>query len=204
MAVADAIYSPEWLDRCYLFNGEWDDGEQVAEFRNGSGDVFTVTFAPAGAYLRGFDHESALSPWRLETPAVWPGLLQGLPDALRPYADEPAFTAEGVPEVTLALWWQTGSAAWSFGSPMGDADDGGVWLFDQVDGSPQTYAEYVREYFEVEPDLDCLRRILAGEPITDRLVTTLNPDVTLEMIVDDLRAMGVAVAGVGVETSADD
>jgi hypothetical protein len=30
---------------------------------NGSGDEYSIVFAPAGAFVRGFDHESPMSPY---------------------------------------------------------------------------------------------------------------------------------------------
>lgn len=40
---------------------------------NGSGDEFDIVFSPAGAYIRGFDHESPMSPYVDDEP--WPGVV---------------------------------------------------------------------------------------------------------------------------------
>ncbi|KUM80987.1 hypothetical protein AQI70_03055 [Streptomyces curacoi] len=47
--------------------------------RSGSGDEFDVVFSLAGAYIRGFDHESPMSPNAEDV--VWPGVLDSVPGA---------------------------------------------------------------------------------------------------------------------------
>lgn len=72
----------------------------------GSGDEYAIVFSPAGAYIRGFDHESPLTPYHHEdVPAPWPGVVDSVPEPFRRYVDEPAFTDEdGTPVVTVCLW----------------------------------------------------------------------------------------------------
>ena len=88
MAMAEAILNPD--GECfYSYSAEWSETEQVASMRNGSGDEFDIVFAPVGAYIRGFDHESPLSPyWREDVPQPWPGVLDSVPEAFRRYVDE--------------------------------------------------------------------------------------------------------------------
>ncbi|MFE4802065.1 hypothetical protein ACFRFL_45945 [Streptomyces sp. NPDC056708] len=45
---------------------ELADGEEMASMRNGSGDEYSIVFSAAGAYVRGFDHET---PTRMATTA---------------------------------------------------------------------------------------------------------------------------------------
>ncbi|MFP5369913.1 MAG: hypothetical protein ACLGI3_04090 [Actinomycetes bacterium] len=96
--------SPDREFRWFSFDAAWGDGEQVASMRNGSGDEWSITFSGAGTYVRGFDHESALSPFAQEPQGLAPGLLEGLPEVLRASAEEPAFTMADLPLVTVALW----------------------------------------------------------------------------------------------------
>lgn len=51
LAMLDAIMSPEWEDRYYSFNSQWDAGEMMASMRNGSGDEYFILFGPHGARL---------------------------------------------------------------------------------------------------------------------------------------------------------
>src|SRR4051794_18596140 len=63
LAMLDAILSPDPQYRYFSFNNSWDDGEQLAAMSNGSGDEYSITFTGSGTYIRGFDHESELSPF---------------------------------------------------------------------------------------------------------------------------------------------
>jgi hypothetical protein len=81
MAVLEAILSPEWESRYYSFDAGWSPGEEMASMRNGSGDGYSIVFSAAGAYVRGFAHESAMSPYGDDGP--WPGVLDSVPEAFR-------------------------------------------------------------------------------------------------------------------------
>ena len=65
----------EWDYRWYSFNSKWVEGEQMASMRNGQGDGWFCGFGLPGAFLKGFDHESKMSPWNMESPKVWTGVL---------------------------------------------------------------------------------------------------------------------------------
>jgi hypothetical protein len=105
LAVLDAILSPEWEYRYHSFNGDWSREEEVASMRNGSGDEYSIVFSPAGAYVRGFAHESVMSPYANEDHEPWPGVLDSVPEVFRAGVRKPAFCDEdGVPAVTVCLW----------------------------------------------------------------------------------------------------
>jgi hypothetical protein len=79
LAMLDAILSPEWDSRYYSFTTSWADDAQLASMNNGSGDEYSIVFTPAGVFIRGFDHESPMSP-AVNDGELWPGLLDRLPD----------------------------------------------------------------------------------------------------------------------------
>ncbi|MET8563143.1 hypothetical protein ABZV75_22055 [Streptomyces flaveolus] len=71
LAMLDAVLSPERDARFHSFDAHWKEGERIASMRDGLGSGFTVVFSGAGAYVRGFDHASPMSPWaRMDVPAV--------------------------------------------------------------------------------------------------------------------------------------
>ncbi len=97
LALLEAIVSPEWESRYYSF------AEDTATMRDGQGDEYRIVFSPAGAYAEGFAHESVMSPWAHgDDPEVWPGVLDSVPEAFRPYVSEA--DADGPPAVTACLW----------------------------------------------------------------------------------------------------
>ncbi|MFI8963388.1 hypothetical protein ACIGO8_14890 [Streptomyces sp. NPDC053493] len=198
LAMLDAVLSPEWDGRYYSFDAHWAEGEETASMRNGSGDEYSVVFSAAGAYVRGFDHESLMSPWaRMDVPEVWPGVLEPVPAVFRAYVTEPAFCEEGgVPTVTACLWRETTDAAWRTGTvdfpTEGDGDpDGADHLFALlVDRSPEAYAQWAADYYETEADAEAVRHVLALRPLTPEVVAALNPELSLADLAEDIAEIG--------------
>jgi hypothetical protein len=195
MAVLEAVLSPRWESRYHSFDGAWSDGVELASMRNGSGDEYSLVLTAAGAYLRGFDHESPMSPYA-EDHEAWPGVLDDVPEAFRCWVAEPAFTDEtGVPVVTACLWRETGDDGWRHGAvefPEGRSDpDGADYLFGMlVDRSPENFRDWARDYYGVPVDLAVVRHVFGGGALTEEVVRSLNPQVTLAALADDLTAIG--------------
>lgn len=53
----DATLCPEHEYRYSLFNSKWSADVMLASMQNGAGDEYFILFNPAGAILRGYDHE---------------------------------------------------------------------------------------------------------------------------------------------------
>jgi hypothetical protein len=125
LAVLDAIMSPEWQYRYYSFNSRWDTNERMASRKNGSGDELYVLFNSFGAIMKGFDHESFMSPWAREDQSLWPGIFDGVPGEFQSFLKEPAFD---IPNTTYCLWRRDANATWQVGNieyPEGDANSDG-------------------------------------------------------------------------------
>ena len=199
LATLDAIMSPEWDSRYFSFDAAWSDQEQMASMRNGSGDDCSVTFTPEGAYLRGFDHESPLSPWARTAPSPFPGLLEAVPAALQAAAHESAWQADGVTCVTVSLWRLVDDVRWHAARAAGAAstlDDGSDWLFELVDGNPDTYRAFAEEYYEPEQPLDptVIEHVFARRPLTVGQARRLNPDVDWDDLKGDLKGVSYPTA----------
>ena len=192
LAVLDAILSPEWEYRYFSFDAHWAADQEMASMRNGSGDEFSIVFAPVGAFLRGFDHESEMSPYTRAQAAVWPGVVDGIPTAFDEFVTEPAFSDNGVPRLTLCLWRSTDDLSWRHGSvrfPPGVDPDGADRLFAQLDGRPETYVSFASEYFECDIDVEAVKSIYRHEPLSEGVVMALNPELSLSDLTADLEAM---------------
>lgn len=185
LAVLDATIGDDPRFCPYTFDSTWGPGEEAALMENGSGDDFSVLFTAAGVLIRGFDHESEMSPYGTDNEQVWPGVIDEVPAALRPLLEEPAFRDEGIdaPRVTACLWQETGDTAWRTGSaitfPAGSEDpDGSSFLFRLLtDRSPEAVQANFEDYYERPVPLDAIRHVLTGRPLTSAIVRALNPAV---------------------------
>jgi hypothetical protein len=195
LAALDAILSPEWQWRYFSFDGSWGPNEEMASMRNGSGDEYSIVFADAGVYIRGFDHESPLSPWAQPNLQVVSGLVDEVPPTLRHQVHEPAFSLEGIPCITVCLWREHLESSWSYGVPS-DPDlrleDGGAsWLFTELNGAPATYTTFAAEYYEIEVDEADVAAVFNRLSIDQRLVQRLNGDADYTVVRDELVSLGL-------------
>jgi len=201
MAMLDAIMSPEWLSRCFSFDSAWSLEENLASMRDGSGDEYSIVFSGAGAWARGFAHESPMSPYRVTPLQLWPGLIDGVPEPFRPMTEEPSFSElDGTLLATLCFWREPGDAAWRCGPvelpEWEDEDaDGAQLLFDVlVDGRPEAYRDFAEQHHEVALDLDAFRIVYRLAQLTSAVVAALNPALEFADVEDDMHAIGYPVA----------
>lgn len=190
LAVLDAIMSPEWQYRYYSFNSKWSRGEQMGSMRNGCGDDFFALFNRAGCFLKGFAHEAPMSPYRTRPPTIWPGMLDGVPREFTSALSEPAFSMN---EVTFCIWRRYSDPSWSHGPidfPDGDDPDGSGTLLAILDGEPRSYRRFARDYYEATVPIASVRHVYNHLPLTDKIVESLNADVAIEDLADDLKEIG--------------
>ena len=180
LATLDAILQRDWEGRYYAFNSKWKADEQMASMRNGEGDEWFCLFTPAGAFLKGLDHESEMA-------RAWPGLLDKVPEAFQSALTEPAFSIQ---YTSFCIWrtyeddrWHTGSISY----PAGDDPDGSGWMLSVLDCNPNTYRTWAQDYYKRSIDLAVVKRVYAYEPLTEGLVRSLNPSLNLSDLSDDLQ-----------------
>ncbi|MFD9366424.1 hypothetical protein ACFWA6_01775 [Streptomyces sp. NPDC060020] len=132
----------------------------------------------------------------MDTPRVWPGVLDDVPDVFLPYVTEPAFCEDGVTTVTCCLWREVGDTAWRTGTVTfpeegeGDPDGASVLFGLLVDRSPEAYAAWASEYYETPVDVAAVRALLDQRPLTPEIVAVLNPDVELADLAEDISEIG--------------
>lgn len=198
LAALDVVLSPD-DERYHLYDTAWAPGEELASMYDGAGNEYSVVFTAAGAYVRGFDHESPMSPYATDDNEPWPGVLDTVPGVFRECVEEPAFSDEtDTPCVTVCLWRQHGDTVWRHGDiafPDGDQNaDGADWLFALLtDRKPEAFQEWAQDYYEQPVDLEAVRHVYAGQPLTEAVVTTLNPATTLAAVADLVVAAGYPV-----------
>jgi hypothetical protein len=190
MAMLDAILCPEWDLRYYSFNSRWSKGKQMGSMRNGSGDDYFALFNASGCFLKGFDHESPMTPYDREPKEVWPGVLDEVPSEFDTALNEPAFSME---DTTFCIWRRYTDRRWQCGSieyPDGDDPDGSEMLLSILDGKPKSYKDWAEDYYERSVHLSAVKQVYAHEALTKQLIGRLNPEVTLKELANDIKEIG--------------
>ncbi|WP_405063613.1 hypothetical protein OG474_18720 [Kribbella sp. NBC_01505] len=173
----------------FAFDSRWSETEEAALMRDGSGNEYSIVFSPEGAFAYGFDHDSPISPW-LHNNKLWPGLLDGVPEVFHAARDEPAFADQGVPRATVCFWRTTADDAWRTG-PVDGALDGAEYLFKLLaDGRPEAYLTFAEDYFDVKLDIEPIRHVYALMPLTEYVVTSLNPERRLADLAEGIAEIG--------------
>lgn len=189
LATLDAIMSPEWEYRYYSFNSKWAEGEMMASMRNGSGDEYFILFTSQGAIMKGFAHESSMSPWASDSEQVWPGVLDQVPAEFEAFLTEPAFS---IGETTFCIWRRNEDTSWQTGQieyPDEHDPDGSDDLLFILDRDPNTYKEFAEQYYERSIDLSTVIDVYERQPLTPQMLVRLNPQITLESLASDLEAI---------------
>jgi hypothetical protein len=187
IAMLDAIISPEWEYRYYSYNSNWGPDEEMASMRNGSGDDWFLLFDPHGAALKGLAHEYPLAG----DAAFAARIQQTVPQEFGSFLREPAFSMEWA---SFCIWRRRTDSTWSVVSQVdgrvSPEEDGSVDLLDILDGEPETYRAWAEYYYGRQIPSAAVRAIYEHQALSDDLVATLNPDLTLSEITKDANEIG--------------
>ncbi|MBO2458345.1 hypothetical protein [Actinomadura violacea] len=197
IAVLDAVLSPDGY-ATYTFDRRWGPDQELASMSNGSGDEYSIAFTATGAFVRGFSHESTMSPYGDDDYRPWPGLVESVPAEFAEQVTEPAFSHEGHSgpffTATVCLWRRHEDPCWQVGDiafPAEEDPDGSAWLFDLlIDGTPEGYCAHASGNFEVSVDAADVRQVFEHRALTADLVRRINPDADLASLAEVLDTIG--------------
>jgi len=193
LAMLEAIMSLDWEYKYYSFNSKWNEGEEMASMRNGSGDDYFILFNSHGAIVKGFAHESAMTPFTNQPSEVWRGVLDSVPDEFQDFLSEPAFSMEAT---TFCTWRRYSDSSWQVGDityPNDENDpDGSEYLLQILLGDPSTYQEFGAEYYEKEIPLSAIQHIYEHRFLTDDIISDLNSEVSKLDLQNEIEEIGIA------------
>jgi hypothetical protein len=194
LALLDTVVGGRSDHPRHSFDARWAPGEELAAMDNGAGDTYSIVFSAAGTLLRGFDHESPMSPYAGDDETLWPGLTAGVPPGLAHHLDEPAFSLDGTLLATVCLWREAGDDRWHAGDvtfPPDDDPDGSGWLFGLLlDPTGAAYVDFAGPYYDRVIDAAAVAELWATRQPTVELLRRLNPAVPAPALAGDLAAMG--------------
>ncbi len=190
-AMHDAIVAPEF--RSFEFHPKWGPGSaQMGAFKDGEGNFFFAWFSSKGAVIRGFDHDSLMSPFRHDPPVEWPGIFDGLPAPLGYAKDEPAFVLD---EITFAFWATGREGDWKAGrvkSAQGKDADGAQRLLACFG---KNFERWRKGYYDTPASKALGVLWWEKEPITREVVLALNPEADLKAVREEAKLLGWKTVG---------
>ncbi|WP_236624726.1 hypothetical protein [Rhodopirellula sp. SWK7] len=110
MSAITAVFAVDCGESQFEFHPNWSRHEQMSAIKNGCGDELFAHFVPGGCFIKGFAHESKMTPFKRNPPQLWPGLFDSVPNAFAHSLNEPAFD---IPATTFVIWRLTSDDGWS-------------------------------------------------------------------------------------------
>ena len=188
LAALDLILCEEdWL-RYHRFDSHWSPNVSLATIDNGAGDDLFILFAPEGVIMKGFDHESGLSPHAQKDQEVFPGIYDQVPKSLLALLDDEAFEKE---YVTFCIWRESGDANWRMGDvkiPEGE-EDGSVFLLGTIFDTAEIYVDWAQYYYDMLISIEVVQQIYNGSEITEEIIRSLNPERNVQEALQELNFM---------------
>ncbi len=187
LAMLDAIICPEWQYRYYSYNSKWGENQEMASMRNGCGDDWFLLFDDNGAALKGFAHEYPLA----KDVSFVGRIHQTVPPFFASFLNEPAFTMS---RASFCIWRRRTDSKWSVVSPLNGSispeQDGSGEMINIFDCKPESYQVWATNYYEREVSLAAVQAIYKHQPLTDKLVSNLNSDLSLSSVYQDVNEIG--------------
>lgn len=180
--------------RLHHFYRNFAEGTDMVKIDNGAGDHLYILFHEAGAVMKGFDHESALSPYANEEETVAPGIYEDVPGELLALLGEETERED----VTFCLWRTSTDTSWKKGNVEipEDEDDGEGFLLGFIFGDAGVWLEWARDYYEMaesEGQLEAVASVYRQEPVSAGTIATLNPARDSAAALEELEAIGYPV-----------
>jgi hypothetical protein len=175
---------------------------------NGAGDHLHVLFTNTGTLLKGFDHESPLSPHNREDGEIYPGMYDELPEELMRILSQQEEVLE-MEDVTFCMWQEGHSLGWKAGrwielamtqEDESDAEGGVAFLLGYIEDTPESYIDWAEGYYDMQDmSLTAVTEIYNDTPISADLIRRLNPKRDVSSALDELQQSGYTVQRGGVE-----
>lgn len=140
------LTSKDWL-RTFWYHENWSGAMSMGRYDNGAGDHVVAFFTPDGrALIKGFDHESEVSPHARDEYAIWPGIYDGVPPEFLDLLHDEAVEYE---HVTFCCWCDDGQT-WKTGSALipEEMDDGSDRLLGMVQMDARAFIDWAKSYYE--------------------------------------------------------
>lgn len=189
LSILDAILCAEPEYRYHSFHSKWSPGMQVGFVKNGAGDEMYGLFIGDGVLIKGFDHESIMSPYARDDEHIWPGICDQVPKRLLSQLDDPAFVKS---DVTFCVWRCPSDRTWQIGDIEfpDEGDDGSSFLLGTLFRTAADYCRWAKSYFDVDVPVRVIEEVYRGEPITPERIRMINPNIDLEALSEDAAEIG--------------
>ena len=200
-AILDIIITPEHDAWRRLVSYEYDKTKRCDRFHisNDSGDHLYVLMSPEGAIIKGFDHESCLSPYQNDEEPTAESIYANVPAELLALLDEETEKND----VTFCIWQKPGEVHWHqnsielpdycFDSDRTQPEAGGqAFLMSYIFAGADEWYEWASIYYELREEAwDAAARLYETGEITRSMMEDLTPERDYDTIIDECEVSGL-------------
>lgn len=137
---------------------------------NGSGDEVSIYIKDDKAFIKGFDHESDLSPYQFDDSShILEKIYLNSPKEFKNLLDD-----ENIYNTTFAMWNLSTGDEWNFNKLSNEDDGGREFLLGYIFDSAEHYLEWAKDYHDVSFDLKIINDIYNETDITKEMLKNLN------------------------------
>ncbi|NMI05732.1 hypothetical protein HF638_17270 [Paenibacillus sp. SZ31] len=202
LAALDIIFSEEeWL-RVHHYEAELQPGVAWGSINNGASDHLHVLFTNSGTLIKGFDHESPLSPHAREDGEIYPGMYDEVPKTLMAVLRDHEETLD-MEDVTFCLWQEGDDLQWKVGNWIqqamaeedeADARGGAEFLLGYIEKNSDDYVDWAKGYYDLlDLPLEAVAEVYEEKPVTASLIKQLCPERDVAAALDELQQRGYPV-----------
>jgi hypothetical protein len=187
---------PEY--RYFTYRHNWIEGVALAALNDGEGNnMFAVFLGPETGLLKGFDHESLMSPFPDDKNHVWPGIFDEVPDVFsRALANLDPERAVPL-DTTFCVWRTEQDDTWKRGNiafPDDEQDGGFRDLSSLIPLDAAKYISWATEYYERDFPMEAVAAIYSGANLTLALLEAFRADARRASICAEAISIGWPVA----------
>lgn len=193
LAALTAVFSVDIGEPQFGFNPRWSKHQQVATNINGCGDELYIHFTRHGCFIKGFAHESEMTPYKSPDHSIWTGVLENVPAEFNSSLKEPAFDPEAT---TFVIWRLATDSAWSTGDvkfPPGEYKDGSADLLLPITFTPTDFTEWLAENYETDVDGGVVRSVFESQPLSEEQMSVLNPSAPMHALREAVLSTGYPI-----------
>lgn len=196
LAVCDRLANRN--GRYFSYIERWRISYSRSLFDSSEGDIACIYFSPKGSIVRGFAHESDMSPLAEFSPfrdlieqngGVWPGMYDQLPESLEKMLTD----SECEEPTTFCYWRQTKDVGWYSGVkrvPEGDDPDGARDVLKPFILADDALIWWAQRLYDLKPKAtENLRDLMVGTPINDDVIEAFRCPLSTDLI-SDLNRIG--------------
>lgn len=190
IAVLDAILCPEWEKRLYSFDSKWDKNQMMASMKDGEGSHYYILFDDNGVIIKGLLRDCLMDPERKYEPEIYKGVLESAPIIFADFINDAAFDIDNT---SFCVWRQYSDKEYKVGNiefPDDEDPDGSEQLLYILEDNPDIYREFAGEYYNKTIDIKILEKVYDQFPFDHKFIKSINPDIDLKDIIEDLAVIG--------------